>query len=323
MMQQERRVMTTLLSREQLGLDVIEFMPGKKASLTTLKALLPDVETTLFFAKALDMDYQQLSALLYSVHNTSVTRALNEGAHSETLQDYLCEDILPAVYDMEAEDVEFADIPHGEILPEVWESITLQVASSLKEVAGKLADVIDAMPSKEGSMTFSHMAKLNRQRPTMGVYQAHIQHQRVSENLVVLDVSGSMSSHTVHTIINDVVALSWKANASLAIVSDTTRLWAPGTYTVDGVLAEAEYSGTHYETLAPLFNQNWGTVVTIADYDSGHDARRKLSECTGRIGLVLDISLVNKPTFLAECLGQLADETRPLLVGNSGWVLSA
>ena len=316
--------MSLLLTKEKLGLDVVEFMPGKKASLSALKGLLPDVETALFFAKALDMDYKQLSALLYNVFNTSVTQALNTGCHSEDLQDYLIEDILPDLEYGQAVSVAYEDIPHAEFLPEVWESIELQVATSLKEVAGKLAGVIDALPSKEGAMTFSHMARLNRQRPVIGDYRAGITHQRVQNNLVVLDVSGSMSAHTVSAIINDVVALSWKANASLAIVSNTTRLWDPGTYSVEAVLAEAEYQGTHYETLVPLFqNRNWGTVITIADYDSGRDARHRLSECTGRIGQVLDISLVDKPTFLAECLGQLADKTTPLLVGSSYYVLSS
>jgi hypothetical protein len=31
---------------------------------------------------------------------------------------------------------------------------------------------------------------------------------------------------------------------------------------------------------------------------------------------------VNQPTFLAQCVGQLADEVRPLLIANSSYVLS-
>ena len=63
-------------------------------------------------------------------------------------------------------------------------------------------------------------------------------------------------------------------------------------------------------------------MVTIADYDSAmssYDAIKKTA--TGKVGTVLDISLVNRPTFLAECVGQLADEVRPLLVANTRRVL--
>lgn len=68
--------MSTLLSSSELGLDLYEFMPGKKASINTLKELLPDVETALFFAKALDMNYKRLSALLGTLFQTSVIQAL-------------------------------------------------------------------------------------------------------------------------------------------------------------------------------------------------------------------------------------------------------
>ena len=86
------------------------------------------------------------------------------------------------------------------------------------------------------------------------------------------------------------------------------------------VLAKAEYWGTHYEQLVPLFEKDWGTVVTIADYDSAPYAKQALSGCVGKVGTVLDISLVNRPTFLAECVGQLADEVKPLLVGPNPYL---
>ena len=71
------------------------------------------------------------------------------------------------------------------------------------------------------------------------------------------------------TIVEDVVALSWEADAHLAIVSNTCTHWFPGEYSVSAVLNAAEYGGTHYEELAPLFeNYDWGVVITIADYDS-------------------------------------------------------
>jgi hypothetical protein len=171
-------------------------------------------------------------------------------------------------------------------------------------------------------MVFKTMHTLNKRRPTIGDYKARIHHARVPSQLVIFDVSGSMTEGTVRAIAPEVVALSWKANASLAIVSDTTRVWDPGTFTVADVLREAEYSGTHYETLLPLMRRDWGTVITIADYDSSQDAKNHLRDnAFGKIGQVLDLSLVNRPTYLAECVGQFADKVTPLLVGSSDYVL--
>ena len=137
-----------------------------------------------------------------------------------------------------------------------------------------------------------------------------------ARTLLALDVSGSMREDTIRAIVDDVVGLSWEAKAHLAIVSNNAYVWEPGSYNVDDVLAMAEYGGTQYEMLAPLLDQDWGTVVTIADYDSSLGAKKALACRKGRIGTVLDISLVGKPTFLSECVGQLADEVKPLLVAQ-------
>ena len=133
-----------------------------------------------------------------------------------------------------------------------------------------------------------------------------------------------MSETTVRAIVEDVVALGYKANAHLAIVSETATVWEPGNYGVQDVLKVAEYGGTYYEKLAPLFNKDWGTVITIADYDSSQDAYRYIgANCKGRIGQVLDLSLVNRPTYLAEVVGQLAHSVEPLLVGNTARVIGS
>jgi len=132
-------------------------------------------------------------------------------------------------------------------------------------------------------------------------------------------VSGSMSEPTVRTIVDDVVGLAYEANAALAIVSNTCTYWDAGAYNTDVVLAAAEYGGTHYEQLAPLFSNglDWDVVITIADYDSSYSSKDVLGQCTGRIGELFDISLVQRSTFLAECLGQLADKVRPLMVSST------
>ena len=313
------------------SLDLVEVKPGVRFSLAVLKDMLPDAETVLFFGKVYELDYRQLSALMAQVLKSDLTTELFSGDHSTELQGYLVgeydefgdwvEGIVPSV---NAGEVSLnPDVPKGEILPEVWKSLEVDVAKSIKEVAAKLQQVVGMMPGKQGSMLFRSMRTLNAKRPTIGDYKAAIHHERVKENLLILDVSGSMTESTVRKIIDDVVAMSYLANAHMAIVSNNTTHWDPGAYSVDEVLSAAQFGGTHYETLEDLLQRDWGVVITVADYDSSPSAKSHISNrCTGHIDQVLDISLVNRPTFLAECVGQLADEVRPLLIAQSRYVLS-
>lgn len=304
-------------------LTIIEIKPDYRFSLGVLKEILPDVETLLFFGKLYELDYTQLSHLMWQVLDSDLATELSHGDHSTELQDYLIE--IVDVVGLESGNINFSpDVPQGEILPELWKSLELEVATSIKEVAAKLKDAFHLMPGKQGSMLFKTMAKMNRLRPTIGDYQAYIHHAPQKENLVILDVSGSMTQTTITNIVDDVVALSYMANAHLAIVSDSATHWEPGTYGVDDILSRAEFGGTHYETLLELMQRDWGVVVTIADYDSSPSARTHLRQfANGHIDTVLDISLVNRPTFLAECVGQFADDVRPLLIANSYYPISA
>lgn len=327
-----RMTSSTLMKPSELkaSLDLIEIKPGTKFSKATLKALLPDAETVLFFGKVYSLDARQLGNLLLEVLNTDVAHALlgEGGVHSTDLQDYLLDgyvdeygmwvDPIADALLMAEGDITFdPEVPKGEILPEVWKSLETEVAQSIKDVAAKLESVVNLLPGKQGSMVFGAMMKLNRNRPTIGDYRARVHHEPVKENLVVLDVSGSMNADTVARVIDDVIALSYMANAHMAIVSNTCTHWEPGSYDVDAVLARAEYGGTHYETLLPLFTgRDWGVVITIADYDSSMSAKNALASASGHIDQVMDISLVERPTFLAECVGQLADEVRPLLIAS-------
>jgi len=337
------------MTRSELtaSLDLFEIKPGTKFSVATLQALLPDVETLLFFSKVYELDYVQLSDLMFKVIRTPLSDALFDGEHSTELQDYLldgwynhdmdcgCPDDgscgcawFPGVLlnTPEAGHVTFGVAPpKGEILPEVWKSLEVEVAQALKDVAAKLESVVSMLPGKQGSMVFKSMATLNARRPTIGNHKAAIDHPPIKENLVILDVSGSMTEGTVRTIVSDVVAMSYNANAHLAIVSDSVTYWEPGSYSVDDILDAATYGGTHYEQLAQVFTRDWGTVICVADYDSSPAAERKLRQACGghHIDVVLDISLVNRPTYLSECIGWMAGEVRPLLVGRSQYVLES
>lgn len=300
-------------------LSMVELKPGLKFSVDSLKMMLPDVETALFFTKLYELNVSQLARLLALVFDgMSVVQALtNEGGdHSSDLQDYIVE--LGYEFLIKQGDVTFSTTaPKGEVLPALWESLRVDVAKSIQEVAEKLVDVVGQLPGKQGEMVFKSLMTVNAKRPILGDHKAYVHHAPQRPNLVILDCSGSMTEKTVTTIIEDVVAMSYMANAHFAIVSDTTTDWGPGEFTIDGVLAEAEYGGTHYETLSKLLDKDWGVVVCIADYDSSLRAKEAIaSKCRGHIELVLDISLVPQPTFLAEVVGQLATEVRPLLVAQ-------
>lgn len=302
---------------------LVEIKPGVKFSEQMLRTVLPDVETLLFFGKLYDLDFQQIGKLLRLLFNCTVVDALTSGDHSTELQGY----VLDLAY--QAPGVNKGDVtikarpPQGEILPELWASLEVVVAQSIKDVATKLEKVVGRLPGKQGEMVFKSLAMMNKKRPTVGDFKATVSHAHRPDNLVIMDVSGSMTSNTVHAIVNDVVALSYMANAHMAVVSNTTTHWDPGSFTVDDVLRASEFGGTQYETLAPLFDrQDWGTVITIADYDSSASAMEHLARaCKGTIEEVVDVSLVNRPTFMAECLGQFAQKVTPMLIGSSHYVL--
>ena len=307
--------MSQSTSNSSNDMTLFEVKPDIYLSAGTLRRHLPTVELALFFAKVYQLDYTKLGQLLRMLFNTPVVQALTEGSHSVELQDYLVETV-PTEILAEMQQFTSEPMPSSEVLVQLWKSLEVEVAKSIQEVANKLAGTLHLLPSKEGDMLFASMAKINRLRPTVGVYGAHIRHAPVPEVLVVLDVSGSMTEETIEAIIGDVVAMSYNANASLAVVSNAAFLWAAGGYSVKDVLAKAEYGGTHYEQLKPLFDQSWGTVITIADYDSGHNALSRFSKASGRVGQVFDISLVPQPTYLGGCVATLADKYQSLVIAS-------
>lgn len=300
-------------------IQLFEVKKGLKFQEHTLRNLLPDVQVALFFGKLYELNARELGGLLALLFKTDVLKALTaEGhEHSQELQDYVVE--LGYQQEVENGAISFDDTPPpAEFLPELWKAAQVEVALALKDVAEKLKTMITKLPGKQGRMVFESMMVMNTKRPVLGDYKARVSHYHQTPNLVVLDVSGSMTPATVTTLIDDVVALAYEANASLAIVSDNAYYWEPGQYNTDVVLDCAEYSGTHYEMLAPLFdNKAWGTVITIADFDSSWSAKDVFARVNGTIELLLDISLVPVPTFLSEVVGTLAKEVRPLMVASS------
>lgn len=312
--------------------DVTTFENGTSFPTKFLTDSLTDVGTALFFAKVYKLSPVDVARLIHTVAPSEVVDALTNEAeqHSVTLQDFLVTECMDINGEWYYPDEAFFDgLPgskepvQAELLPEVWKNLEIEIADSIAKVADTIASTIGHMPGRTGEMTFRTLATMNANRPTIGDYKAHIQHQQIKRVLVVFDVSGSMSENTVKTIVDDVVGLAYEANASLAIVSNSCFFYQPGAFSTKQVLEDAEYAGTQYQMLEPLFrDQSWDVVVTIADYDSAPSAKAVLGRAGGHIGQLLDVSLVDRSTFLAECLGQMADEVRPLLVASRGSYLN-
>lgn len=307
--------------------EVTTFANGRAFPTKFLQGTLPDVETVLFFSKVYELEATDVANLLHACVPSDVVTALTQEAadHSQSLQDYLVDEYQDVDGSWYYNDLECVAGQPGtkapvdaEILPEMWKNLELTIADSIKKVASTISGTIEHMPGRTGEMIFQTLAKVNARRPTLGDYRAGFKHDHVKRVLVVFDVSGSMSESTVRTIVDDVVGLAYEANASLAIVSNTCTFYQPGGFSTADVLRDAEYGGTHYETLQPLFTgQDWDVVISIADYDSSPSAKSVLSRCDAKIGQLFDVSLVSRSTYLAECLAHMASEVRPLLIASN------
>ena len=268
------------------SVELFEVASNSFVTIKQLKDWLPTIESALWFGKLFDLNYTKLSGLLSKLFNSDVITALMAGDHSTELQDYV-DDVVPDYLVAEDKPSYVEAPPPAEVLPEVWKINTIEMAKSIKEVADKLKGTLQMLPSMEGRMVFETMAKFNKQRPSIGMYQASIKHEQVPDVLVILDVSGSMREDTIRAIVDDVVGLSWEAKAHLAIVSNNAYVWEPGSYNVDDVLAMAEYGGTQYEMLAPLLDRTgapWSRSRTTTPasglsrrWPSGRDSSERCS----------------------------------------------
>jgi hypothetical protein len=308
------------MSNEDLQL--IEVKPGSRWPVGALRRTLKSPAWVVKFAALQQLNEYQLGGLLRLLFpEVDLIQALSmeAGEHSHSLQNYV---VLLGYDAMVYEGVNLPDQdqpPSKEelLLAVMFEHLAVKVADDIAEAMDIVSNAMSSMPGKEGRLGMKTLLKQDRRTKKIGLAEMQVVHHHKPKNLVIFDTSGSMGENTVSRIASAVKALAVKADAYLAIVSYTTTVWGPGEFTVEAVLDQAEFGGTHYETLAPLFDQDWGTVVTIADYDSAWGASEPLRKAPGRIDLLLDISLVDKPTFLAECLAPLADEVRPLMVAKS------
>ena len=287
--------------------------------LVALKEAVPDIETAVFFAAALDLSLHDTSCMLERLFpHESVVRFFTEGDHSTTLQQYIVDpQYVPGVHDMPVSQY-VGQPPQSVLLTHLLDYATTPVGSSIAEVASSIGTILSKFPHKAGNMSLRHLANFNHRRNQVGSFSATIQHQPEERNLVILDDSGSMGPQLIQAIADEVVALSYSINATLVLVSNTARRWAPGAFTTASVLEHTQFGGTYYEELQPVLNESWDRVVTIADFDSSGSAADYLRrKAKGSIGTIYDVSLVNRPTFLSIALNHLASKRHQIFLANS------
>lgn len=306
-----------------------EFVTDKYVfDLTALEDILTSLEVTLFFAKALELSVNDRSRLIRAIHKTDLIDELLNGEHSIDLQDYGIDDPdnwVPTDEWVDALPVE-SMVPDSEFLLSIFDDIKVVIASTFVEFTTMLAEVMDAIPSDQAQLMLEDAAKLNYKTNTFGTTQVSVAPIMSLPNALILDDSGSVTRQTFEALVSEYVAVANTHQMHVILVSNTARHFAPEEVSVANLMSVAQFGGTHYEELIRndiLGNMEWGTVITIADYDSSPAAAQVLQNARGRIGLLLDLSLVNRRTYLSEVIGHLADDFKQVLVGAHGYPLGA
>lgn len=283
-----------------------------------LRQNIKKFELAVFFADLYKLTNRQFSDLLDICGlDRTVWDALVEGGHSTELQDYELD--LDEEFDITVlQGTGQVAVKDDVALVALFEAAAVVIADSIQEVADALGNKLGSLPVGEAQMMFSALHSFNVKRNSIGDFKAGIYRDRSkakSKVLVILDDSGSVTPDTIEAIADDVVQLSYSVNASLAMVSSTTRYFQAGTFNTQDVLAVAEYGGTQYETLAQVLSEDWDEVITIADYDSSPYAKRSLAaNASCRIKKIWDIGLDNQSSYLAECLSQFAESVSPIVI---------
>ena len=283
-----------------------------------LRQNIKKFELAVFFADLYKLTNRQFSDLLDICGlDRTVWDALVEGGHSTELQDYGLD--LDEEFDITVlQGTGQVAVKDDVALVALFEAAAVVIADSIQEVADALGNKLGSLPVGEAQMMFSALHSFNVKRNSIGDFKAGIYRDRSkakSKVLVILDDSGSVTPGTIEAIADDVVQLSYSVNASLALVSSTTRYFQAGTFNTQDVLAVAEYEGTQDETLAQVLSEDWDEVITIADYDSSPYAKQSLAaNASCRIKKIWDIGLENQSSYLAECLSQFADEVSPIVI---------
>ena len=312
--------------------------PEKFIGAGVLAEIVTTPKQAMFLIKALGTQVINPALTLGRLFNVldlgSVADYLAMGGHSTELQDWWdangidfeVPDHETVITANESADIEDEEGDADTLLDLVNNSL-VKLPTTITELADELfVDVLSKQPSGQASYVLDHLMQVSK-FGQIGTVKTGLEYQADTKAAIVLDCSGSMGTKLGKAIAESVVRLADTLKCDLILVSSTAVRLPAGTFGVKTVLANWQNQLTLYNQLIPYFrdiSQSYDTVITIADYDS--IASHKLAiqqECGARIQKVYDVCVEYvedgrgnlRTSFLAECLGQLADEVIPVFVG--------
>ncbi len=315
--------------------------PEKFIGAAILAGFVKTTKQAMFLVKMLGDQVTDKPAALGRIFSAldlgSVADAISAGGHSSTLQTWLEEEglVIPVPDDElvidegytldEAEPDEDLDT-----LLTLVNTALVKLPTSIRELGeGLFLEVLSKQPSGQASYALDHVMQVSKFGQVCTV-KTQMEYEVDTTAVVVADCSGSMGIALGRAIAEPIVRLADSLKCDLILVSTTAVRFPAGTFSVETVIDNWQNGWTYYNQLIPCFkdiSQSYDVVVTIADYDSHAEHKREiLAKCGARAQVLYDINVQYtedadgniKTSFLAECLGQLADRVVPVFVGAKG-----
>ena len=266
-----------------------------------------------------------------------VADAISAGGHSSTLQTWLEEEGLTipvlddeVVVDEGKDQQDFEDDTDLDTLLDLVNNALVKLPESIRALGeGLFLEVLSKQPAGQASYTLDHVMQVSK-FGQIGTVKTQMEYEQDTNAVVVADCSGSMGLALGRAIAEPIVRLANSLKCDLILVSSEAKRFPAGTFDVQTILDNWQNGWTFYNQLIPHFRditQSYDVIVTIADYDSHIEHLREInSKCAARAQVLYDINVQYtededgnvKTSFLAECLGQLADRVVPVFVGARG-----
>lgn len=315
--------------------------PEKFVAASTLGGFIRTPKQAMFLVKLLGDEIIDKAACLGRIFNAlnlgSVADAISAGGHSTELQTWLEEAGLAipvpdeeTVVDDGAGPQDFDADDDLDTLVDLVNTALVKLPASLKELSdGLFLEVLSKQPTGQAHYVLDHVMQVSK-FGQIGTVKTQLEYEVDTNAVLVVDCSGSMGMALGQAIAEPVVRLANDLKCDLILVSTNAVKFPAGTFTVDTVLDNWQNGWTYYNQLIPFFRditQSYDAIVTIADYDSHAEHKSQIArECAARAQVLYDINVQYttdydgniRTSFLAECLGQLADRVVPVFVGAPG-----
>ena len=312
--------------------------PVKYIGANILAEIITKPKQVMFLVKALGDQVinpaETIGRLFRALDLGTVANYLAEGGHSTELQDWWdANGIVFPVPEHEAvitaDEAAVIEDEEGDAdtLLDLVNTSLVKLPTTITELAdGVFVDVLSKQPSGQANYVMDYLMQVSK-FGQIGTVKTGLEYQADTKAAIVLDCSGNMGRKLGEAIAESVVKLADTLKCDLILVSSTAVRLPAGTFGVKTVLANWQNQLTLYNQLIPHFrdiSQSYDVVITIADYDSISSHKSQImQECNARIQQVYDVCVEHtldsngnlRTSFLAECLGQLADNVIPVFVG--------